>query len=343
MTDNAKQKLSTPSVYATTLKFFSDANDVVINADTFSNLASPRNRHVNEFDRLMETYPLKKRNAIQKIRQSCINLLCILAKKHTAGSLFSITSRYRKEIKRLCGNNHVSLCFLKATQKQYKEHKHGYDETVLTRNQPDNRKSFTHVSEYLELANQLLMSDNFYKKALGIFIVTGRRPAEVVFSARLKKSSRNHVVFSGQLKTGKIQKKPYSIPVLCDSTTLVHEHNILLAMDNKARNNILSKEIEELEGTTFASQFAATVGRTLNDAFKREFSEFFKTIGIDQMPNMYAVRHIYLAIVKRKFQGINEPDYQFHKRIFQHGEDEFTEDKASHSYKDWVVSEDEIF
>src|SRR5208282_1717702 len=76
---------------------------------------------------------------------------------------------------------------------------------------------------FVQKALALLASDRYLEKGMGLMALTGRRPAEIFFSAKFslprKKLPYPAVIFDGQLKTRQAPGtsfEPYSIPVLAD-------------------------------------------------------------------------------------------------------------------------------
>src|ERR1700736_3232140 len=81
---------------------------------------------------------------------------------------------------------------------------------------------------FIQTALELLSSDRYLQKGMGLMALTGRRPAEIFFSAKFslpkKKPPFPAVIFDGQLKTRQApgtSSEPYIIPVLADPKKLV--------------------------------------------------------------------------------------------------------------------------
>jgi hypothetical protein len=76
---------------------------------------------------------------------------------------------------------------------------------------------------FIQQALELLASDRYLQKGMGLMALTGRRPAEIFFSATFslppKKLPYPALIFDGQLKTRQAPGtsfEPYLIPVLGD-------------------------------------------------------------------------------------------------------------------------------
>src|SRR5271166_6482740 len=81
---------------------------------------------------------------------------------------------------------------------------------------------------FVQKALALLASDRYLEKGMGLMALTGRRPAEIFFSAKFslprKKLPYPAVIFDGQLKTRNAPGtsfEPYPIPVLADPKKII--------------------------------------------------------------------------------------------------------------------------
>ena len=81
---------------------------------------------------------------------------------------------------------------------------------------------------FIEKALELLASDRYLQKGMGLMALTGRRPAEIFFSATFslprKKLPYPALIFDGQLKTRQAPGtsfEPYPIPVLTDPKKII--------------------------------------------------------------------------------------------------------------------------
>jgi len=90
---------------------------------------------------------------------------------------------------------------------------------------------------FVQKALALLASDRYLEKGMGLMALTGRRPAEIFFSAKFslprKKLPYPPVIFDGQLKTRQAPGtsfEPYSIPVLADPKTIIRALDALRSL-----------------------------------------------------------------------------------------------------------------
>ena len=90
---------------------------------------------------------------------------------------------------------------------------------------------------FVQKALALLASDRYLEKGMGLMALTGRRQAEIFFSAKFslprKKLPYPPVIFDGQLKTRQAPGtsfEPYSIPVLADPKTIIRALDALRSL-----------------------------------------------------------------------------------------------------------------
>jgi hypothetical protein len=95
---------------------------------------------------------------------------------------------------------------------------------------------------FIATAKELLNSERYISLAMGLMAVTGRRPAEIFFSASFeltrKKLPFPALIFSGQLKTRfapGTSSEPYPIPVLDAPKTVLDAFRRLRAIRNLSR------------------------------------------------------------------------------------------------------------
>ena len=93
---------------------------------------------------------------------------------------------------------------------------------------------------FIQTALDLLASDRYLEKGMGLMALTGRRPAEIFFSASFslpkKKLPFPALIFSGQLKTRHAPGtsfEPYSIPVLAEPKKALGRGRVLLGQEKE--------------------------------------------------------------------------------------------------------------
>ena len=81
---------------------------------------------------------------------------------------------------------------------------------------------------FIQKALSLLASDRYLEKGMALMALTGRRPAEIFFSAKFSlpkiKLSFPALIFEGQLKTRQAPGtsfEPYPIPVLAEPKLII--------------------------------------------------------------------------------------------------------------------------
>jgi len=151
------------------------------------------------------------------------------------------------------------------------------------------------IDAIIKKANDLLASGTRYKVAAGLLLLTGRRTAEIFLTGNFApvKNDNKALKFAGQLKKRKtatlIDNKPYSIPVLTDSTQIIAA-NLWL----KNQYNGLSTPKTSKTPTPIFTDIADVnkrVSKDLGATVKSEFAEF---LGADVSP--HDLRKAYAAI-----------------------------------------------
>jgi telomere resolvase len=117
---------------------------------------------------------------------------------------------------------------------------------------------------FIQTALELLSSDRYLQKGMGLMALTGRRPAEIFFSATFslppKKLPYPALLFDGQLKTRQAPGtsfEPYPIPVLGDPKKLVQALETLRSLKSfpspKAVNTTTGPQLPKYVSAAFGS------------------------------------------------------------------------------------------
>src|SRR5208282_2009155 len=117
---------------------------------------------------------------------------------------------------------------------------------------------------FIQQALALLASDRYLEKGMGLMALTGRRPAEIFFSASFslpkKKLPYPAVIFDGQLKTRQAPGtsfEPYPIPVLADPKKLIQALDRLRSLKSfpspKAVNTTTGPQLPKYVSAAFGS------------------------------------------------------------------------------------------
>jgi hypothetical protein len=156
---------------------------------------------------------------------------------------------------------------------------------------------------FIEKALDLLASDRYLEKGMGLMALTGRRPAEIFFSASFslppKRLPFPAVIFDGQLKTRHAPGtsfEPYPIPVLADPKKIIGALDQLRALK------------------TFAS--ADAVNTTTGPQLPKYISAAFGSLDKPWKPGY--LRSAYGAICCHKFKPRNQTDDIFLAQILGH-------------------------
>jgi hypothetical protein len=156
---------------------------------------------------------------------------------------------------------------------------------------------------FIQKALKLLASDRYLEKGMGLMALTGRRPAEIFFSAKFslpkKKLPFPAVIFDGQLKTRQAPGtsfEPYPIPVLAEPKLIIHALEQLRALK------------------TFTSPDA--VNTTTGPQLPKYISHAFGSLDKPWKPGY--LRSAYGAICCHLFKPKNQTDDIFLAQILGH-------------------------
>lgn len=156
--------------------------------------------------------------------------------------------------------------------------------------------------EMVDSATQLLDSSSIYDMAAGLLLLTGRRPVEIMKTAKFTEIGENQVLFEGQAKTRNCEnaKSSYKIYTLTDA------QNVVKTLE-KIRQHKVSID-KDLKNAT-ERQINSFTSNALGKAVKRSFTGFvFKpeNQNITKLSNYSAIepknlRAIYVHISHKKF------------------------------------------
>jgi hypothetical protein len=224
----------------------------------------------------VKLYLSKYRDAI---RQSDPNHLVLRPRKMRSGQRFSYLALPPEETRALNAAYHQRI---------------HQDQSNLI---PLDREAF------IQKALDLLASDRYLEKGMGLMALTGRRPAEIFFSAKFslpkKKLPFPAVIFDGQLKTRQAPGtsfEPYPIPVLAEPKLIIHALEQLRALK------------------TFTSPDA--VNTTTGPQLPKYISHAFGSLDKPWKPGY--LRSAYGAICCHLFKPKNQTDDIFLAQILGH-------------------------
>lgn len=134
------------------------------------------------------------------------------------------------------------------------------------------------ANNVIGIAENLIRSDSYIDITLGLMILTGRRPIEILKTATFTKVEEPyHVCFEGQAKTrGRTDgERPYNIPVLSKVDVIIHALEHVRSL----------RDFSEVEN----KQVHNTVSKTLNEKFKRVYGKLLPQCKPTHVRSMYAL------------------------------------------------------
>lgn len=134
-----------------------------------------------------------------------------------------------------------------------------YDRKIIVYRNKKDRIKFDY-SNILSIVEQLKKSENYYELLSVLIICSGRRNTEIAYRGKFIKTSKNKLLFSGQLKKRSEEDIPYEIPILFIS---VDDFIILL---NKSR------KMRDFDGKT-NSEISKQTNAGVNRIIKKHFGE----------------------------------------------------------------------
>lgn len=159
---------------------------------------------------------------------------------------------------------------------------------------------------------ELLSASSYYRKAIGLAGLTGRRISEILVSARFEAVDESHLLFSGQLKTKKSENAriaPYVIPCLGNGFKIVNvwrelraqkifisgERNLdKLALIVAKAHTITADQHSELmlehgeEIRLIAERANAATSKEIGKVIKKEFAEIISNPKLLQTKSLRA-------------------------------------------------------
>jgi hypothetical protein len=138
-------------------------------------------------------------------------------------------TRYRAAAREIFGDGHPIIAMLHASNNDMEAIK--AVERRLVFEQHSNLRPID-PDFFVDKARSLLYSGRYYPTFAGLLLVTGRRPAEIAFSADLRpvKGRADALLFSGQLKGRESENArldPYEIPLLADADDVLEAFDFL--------------------------------------------------------------------------------------------------------------------
>lgn len=238
----------------------------------------------------------------------CKKEISFLRTKYELTTLRKNLTQYRKDTKAVGIDLNAHLVIKKSEQTKL-ETKHKLDKYQENKN----RLPITDYQGAINKAKDLLQSDLPKEITLGLCLLTGRRPSEVLKTAKFYnyKRSSNMLLFEGQIKNRDIDKGRFAI----------------YALDNSAKE--CKEALKKLRGLTDLTKLDLEQVKNryqpqLQTAVKYHFSKF-----IGHCP-AYDLRRVYACIVGFLYHDQNSPKNRnvFISEIMGHNEGDTSTTKS---------------
>ena len=240
-----------------------------------------------ELDAVAFAQRLSKLNNKDRFKE-CVILKKQLTNKHTAATMRTYLTKYKDACKALGFSLDSRLRVSKVQQRQI--------EAQTNKSVVEHNRNTRFVSDYkklIEISKEMLASEKKHDIAIGLMVLTGRRPSEIMKSASFKSHKRRvkELLFKGQLKTkGNVSEdKEYKIYALGGSANLCI----------KALSRLRALTIEDKEKSTAA--ITRKYNSSLNIKLPRIVGAYF-----EDTPSCKDLRKAYASICLHLYQKDNE-------------------------------------
>ena len=202
-------------------------------------------------------------------------------------------------------------------------------------------KEIFNTVEMIEVAKKHLTSDVYSKLALSICFLTGRRPVEILKTAKFKADSKYTIVFTGKAKSKakSVRKKKYIIPCLVDSSLIVKGlKKLRILRDFSNHTNIelhdtTSKTLHSMVGKLFDFNIKCKCLKCLSNITNKK-----NTTTICHKLKPKSLRYAYAKICESLFNTNNSTTNYYLSTILLHDEGDVN---TANAYQDFVLTESE--
>ena len=240
-----------------------------------------------ELDAIAFAQRLSKLSVKDRFKE-CTILRKSLRKKYTDATMRNYLTAYRRE----CNELELKLdSRLRVTKKQQGRIQKETSQGVVNHNRTT--RFLNDYKKLVAVSKDMLLSEKKHDIAIGLMLLTGRRPSEIMKSASFKLHKRRvgELIFEGQLKTKEIAEdiKPYKIYALGGSAKL--------CIKALARLRALTVEDKELSTAAIARKYNSS----LNIKLPRIVGAYF-----EDTPSCKDLRKAYASICLHLYQKDNE-------------------------------------
>jgi integrase len=264
---------------------------------------------------------LKSMDSIEKLCNVEIAYLLGNIKPNTVAS--TITA-YRRVLDSEGFKDHPYQLYFKMPHELMTERKTVYQASVMAENKA--LRPFSNIAGYIELSTKLMRSKKSYiRVAMGLCAVTGRRPSEILITAKFTKTGEYSTVFSGQLKTkdSELSQDNYEIPLLVPADDVI---NALAELRGKRDFSGLPVPTSK----TLAQVVNLRTAKAQSECVKTYFNPF-----IDN-PHAYNLRAVYAMLCSEKHKPADMTQQAYIASILGHSENDST---TAASYLDFYIKE----
>ena len=265
--------------------------------------------------------------ALDSIERLCNQEVAYLLRNLKPVTVASIITQYKKTLDHDGLKNHPYQLYFHLPADLVKERKDTYRAAVMAENKA--LKPFYCESGYLDIAGKLMRSEKSYIRiAMGLCAATGRRPSEILTTAKFTKTGAYKVVFSGQLKTkdADTARDNYEIPTLLPADEIIEALKEL-----RAKKDFSGLPVPVHK--TLAQVVNLRTSKQQNDSVRQYLKTYIKDA------TAYNLRAIYALLCTRKHKPENSTVQAYMAEILGHSEDDST---TAASYLDFYYAGDEL-
>lgn len=262
--------------------------------------------------------------ALDALEALCNTEVANLLRHYKPASVSSILTRYKTVLAGMGYENHPFALYFKMPRDLQRELKSEYQSRVTSENK--NLRAFSNHLEYIEVARELMKDTRSYMKiAMGLAAVTGRRPGEILATAKFTSSSDDHVIFSGQLKTKDAigARDNYEIPVLAPESEIIDALARLRSMRDFSN-------IPVQPGKTLGQAINLRTSKQQNEVARQYFSRFF-----EGKITAYSLRPAYALIAATLHKPETMTQRAYFAEVLGHSEDDTA---TAASYEDFYLA-----
>lgn len=230
------------------------------------------------------------------------------------------TNSYEQQTKNGLVRQHLALLYMNYPSGFHKERQIPTEEKK--QEQRRQLESISCIDEYQNIIYRLLLSSDYREVVIGLIAATGRRPSEILSTAKFEQIGQFEVMFTGQLKAKGEDREPYP------TFTLVESNQVCDALLRLRR----MPEIKELKKKTLA-EIDSGRNSTVNTKVVEYFSPLINPPHGEIQLSSKNLRASYAAIAIYLFCSWKQEPSQFIKERLGH-----IADATASNYQDYQVT-----